>query len=72
MSRLYKDGLRLKLVLNKRERKTLTHIRDHSSKKKSLVGNFMNPPQLSALILPNKLWLFEIHEWVLFRFSPTT
>ena len=32
MSRLYKDGLRLKLVLNKRERKTLTHIRDRSSK----------------------------------------
>lgn len=32
MSRLYKDGLRLKLVLNKRERKTLTHIRARSDK----------------------------------------
>jgi len=32
MSRLYKDGLRLRLVLNKRERKTLTHILNRSSK----------------------------------------
>lgn len=32
MSRLYKDGVRLKLVLNKRERKTLTHILNRSSK----------------------------------------
>jgi len=32
MSRLYKDGLRLKLLLNKRERKTLRNIRDRSSK----------------------------------------
>jgi len=32
MSRLYKDGLRLRLVLNKRERKTLTHILNRSDK----------------------------------------
>jgi len=36
MSRLYKDGLRLKLVLNKRERKTLTHIRNLSKKQNQI------------------------------------
>lgn len=32
MSRLYKEGIRLRLVLNKREKKTLTHIRNRSEK----------------------------------------
>jgi len=32
MSRLYKDGIRLRLVLNKREKKTLAHIRNLSSR----------------------------------------